>query len=213
MLTEERSSILIRTIKNSLFLCFMNTYIRAAVPCFVSSFKWCSCWKLWAALVTGMQCGWRDCLSHSFMSLYCGTQSFTQYSRWGHVEWSWACCTPRYRWPFVLPGHTAGSDSTCCQLDPQIPFCRATLQPLTHISRAVRSQVQNQALTLVQFHTAGDCPAFQSKWDLSAFKGVWKCVPIYLGKSSGTTPLITKWMNILFFFFFSFQNFSVYWLG
>lgn len=44
---------------------------------------------------------------------------------------------------------------------PQIPFCKAALQPLvpqsTHTSRIIPSQVQNLAFVLVKHHMVGDC--------------------------------------------------------
>jgi len=76
-------------------------------------------------------------LYNSFMScLYCDIQNCTECLKWGCTEqirttlpitqWN-GLCTPWYGWSFGLPGHTAGSCSTCCRQNPQVPFRGAAL--------------------------------------------------------------------------------------
>ncbi|KAK4811354.1 LOW QUALITY PROTEIN: hypothetical protein QYF61_027583 [Mycteria americana] len=49
---------------------------------------------------------------------------------------------------------------------PQVPFCRAALQPLLSqsilVSSVTPSQVQNLAFVLIKFHAIDDCPMLQS---------------------------------------------------
>ena len=77
----------------------------------------------------------------------------------------WAWCTSGYSWPSCLLGHTAGSDTTCCQPKPLDLFLWGYSQPpvpqSAWISRVASALMQNPALTSFEFHVVGDCSAFQ----------------------------------------------------
>ncbi|GAB0208543.1 macrophage immunometabolism regulator [Grus japonensis] len=69
--------------------------------------------------------------------------------------------------PSWLPGHTLLTPTEpAANQHPQIPFCRAALQPLLSQSMLVSgitpSQVLNLAFVLVKFHAIDDCPMLQS---------------------------------------------------
>lgn len=111
--------------------------------------------------------------SSSILSLYCGTQNFTEYLKWGFTCRGLGQSLPQlvtYA-VFEAPQNTVGPPG--CQgtvlihsinQNPQVSFCRDAPQPLipqsVYISRITLSQVQNLVLVLVKVHSVGDCPAF-----------------------------------------------------
>ena len=68
--------------------------------------------------------------------------------------------------PFGFQGALLARVPLAVDQNPQVPLCRAALQPLIPQSvctpRVAVTQVQNLALALVKLHRVSDCPALQS---------------------------------------------------
>ena len=115
--------------------------------------------------------------------------------------------------PSWLPWYPTNSYWACCRQHPQVPFCRAALQPLLSqfvlVPCVTPPQLQNPALQCVKFHATDDCPMLhliyiplQGLWSLKRANntsqfGVVSKLASCVFDLNRTSPRIEPWGTLL----------------